>query len=70
MVVSRYVEIPPILLNENPNDCIQFQALARKILDMALPPAGGSAASAPKPAAANRTPAPIDVQKAKKVPAN
>jgi naphtho-gamma-pyrone polyketide synthase len=55
-------------LNENPNGYIQFQALARKILDMALPPAGGPAASAPKPAAAKRTPAPIDVQKAKKGP--
>jgi naphtho-gamma-pyrone polyketide synthase len=43
---------------------IQFQALARKILDMALPPGG---APAPKPAA-KRTPAPINVQKAQKGP--
>ncbi|CRL29453.1 Beta-ketoacyl synthase [Penicillium camemberti] len=40
---------------------VKFQALARKILDMALPPGG---APAPKPAA-KRVPAPIDVQKAK-----
>ncbi|KGO63978.1 Acyl transferase/acyl hydrolase/lysophospholipase [Penicillium italicum] len=40
---------------------IKFQGLARKILDMALPPGG---ASAPKPAA-KRVPAPINVQKAK-----
>ncbi|EKV10885.1 Conidial pigment polyketide synthase PksP/Alb1 [Penicillium digitatum] len=39
---------------------IKFQGLARKILDMALPPGG---ASAPKPAA-KRVPAPINVQKA------
>ncbi|KAJ5146426.1 uncharacterized protein N7515_000990 [Penicillium bovifimosum] len=43
---------------------VKFQGLARKILDMALPPAG---APAPKPAA-KRTPAPIDVQKAKTGP--
>ncbi|KAJ5517825.1 Acyl transferase/acyl hydrolase/lysophospholipase [Penicillium expansum] len=40
---------------------VKFQGLARKILDMALPPGG---ASAPKPAA-KRVPAPINVQKAK-----
>ncbi|CAI7612196.1 unnamed protein product [Penicillium discolor] len=40
---------------------VKFQALARKILDMALPPGG---APAPKPAA-KRVPAPINVQKAK-----
>ncbi|KOS48209.1 hypothetical protein ACN38_g825 [Penicillium nordicum] len=40
---------------------VKFQALARKILDMALPPGG---ATAPKPAA-KRVPAPINVQKAK-----
>ncbi|KAJ9488637.1 hypothetical protein VN97_g4672 [Penicillium thymicola] len=40
---------------------VKFQALARKILDMALPPGG---ALAPKPAA-KRVPAPINVQKAK-----
>ncbi|KAJ5979309.1 hypothetical protein N7501_002651 [Penicillium viridicatum] len=39
---------------------VKFQALARKILDMALPPGG---APAPKPAA-KRVPAPINVQKA------
>ncbi|KAJ5469957.1 hypothetical protein N7530_007314 [Penicillium desertorum] len=44
---------------------VKFQALARKILDMALPPAG---APAPKPAA-KRVPAPVDTQKAKTRPA-
>ncbi|KAJ5270272.1 hypothetical protein N7505_006030 [Penicillium chrysogenum] len=44
---------------------VKFQALARKILDMALPPAG---APAPKPAA-KRVPAPVDIQKAKTGPA-
>ncbi|CAG8205806.1 unnamed protein product [Penicillium nalgiovense] len=44
---------------------VKFQALARKILDMALPPAG---APAPKPAA-KRVPAPVDIQKAKTSPA-
>ncbi|KAJ5398556.1 hypothetical protein N7465_009045 [Penicillium sp. CMV-2018d] len=39
---------------------VKFQALARKVLDMALPPGG---APAPKPAA-KRVPAPISVQKA------
>ncbi|KAJ5507236.1 hypothetical protein N7527_009379 [Penicillium freii] len=39
---------------------VKFQALARKILDMALPPGG---APAPKPAA-KRVPAPINVPKA------
>ncbi|OOQ85606.1 Conidial yellow pigment biosynthesis polyketide synthase [Penicillium brasilianum] len=40
---------------------VQFQALSRKILDTALPPAGGSA---PKPAVASKPkPAPIDVEK-------
>lgn len=39
---------------------VKFQALARKILDMALPPGG---APAPKPAA-KRVPSPINVQKA------
>ncbi|KAJ5575635.1 hypothetical protein N7535_002561 [Penicillium sp. DV-2018c] len=43
---------------------VQFQALARKILDMALPPSG---APAPKPAA-KRAPAPIDVQKSRSGP--
>ncbi|KAJ5795215.1 hypothetical protein N7457_001814 [Penicillium paradoxum] len=43
---------------------VKFQALSRKILDMALPPAG---AAAPK-SAAKRAPAPIDVQKAKNGP--
>ncbi|OQE35476.1 hypothetical protein PENCOP_c013G03618 [Penicillium coprophilum] len=41
---------------------VKFQALARKILDMALPPGGG--APAPRPAA-KRVPGPIDVKKAK-----
>ncbi|CAG8096576.1 unnamed protein product [Penicillium nalgiovense] len=44
---------------------VKFQALARKILDMALPPAG---APAPKPAV-KRVPAPVDIQKAKTGPA-
>ncbi|OQE25004.1 hypothetical protein PENFLA_c009G10786 [Penicillium flavigenum] len=44
---------------------VKFQALARKILDMALPPAG---APAPKPAA-KRVPAPVDIHKAKTGPA-
>ncbi|KAJ5379475.1 hypothetical protein N7509_012594 [Penicillium cosmopolitanum] len=43
---------------------VKFQALARKILDTVLPPAGASAA---KPAAKAK-PAPIDVQKAKPTP--
>ncbi|CAI7653448.1 unnamed protein product [Penicillium manginii] len=43
---------------------VKFQALARKILDTVLPPAGASAA---KPAAKAK-PAPIDVQKAKANP--
>ncbi|CAG8050114.1 unnamed protein product [Penicillium salamii] len=42
---------------------VKFQALARKILDMALPPAG---APASKPAAKRAPPAPINVQKAQK----
>ncbi|KAJ5913137.1 hypothetical protein N7504_002020 [Penicillium tannophilum] len=38
---------------------VKFQALSRKILDMALPPAG----SKPAPAAAKAKPAPIDTKK-------
>ena len=44
---------------------IQFQALSRKILDTALPPAGGSTS---KPAAPKSRPAPIDVQKSRAPP--
>ncbi|KAJ5536487.1 hypothetical protein N7513_009673 [Penicillium frequentans] len=40
---------------------VKFQALSRRILDMALPPAG----SKPAPAAAKAKPAPIDTKKAR-----
>ncbi|KAJ5512187.1 Acyl transferase/acyl hydrolase/lysophospholipase [Penicillium fimorum] len=41
---------------------VKFQGLARKLLDMALPPGGGAPAPAP---AAKRVPAPINVPKTK-----